>query len=200
MRVNPVIIELFMKLCNYTCPKYNVVLVHQVMTMLGYGGYDGDNRFRQRTENTLKKRKRIRNSIEEEEAFQDFSFDEPEENEMSGSIMSKSRSRNLAGVHKKTTKSKDDHSSCLRMSEEEKTTMEVSGDCSSPVLVSSVQVSSNTGAIALPRALPTFDLDISPSYQYREEEYFSDIIDDYRCVFNRDNNVSESFYDFYDFY
>ena len=61
------IVDMLMRLCNYTCPKHNVELVHQLMTALGYGGYEKENRFRQRTENTLKKWKRIKTVVEEEE-------------------------------------------------------------------------------------------------------------------------------------
>lgn len=51
------LIDYFMKMCNYSCSKTNIYLVHKIMTELGYGGYDNETRFRQRTENTLKKKK-----------------------------------------------------------------------------------------------------------------------------------------------
>ena len=87
------IIDMLMRLCNYTCPRHNVELVHQLMTALGYGGYEKENRFRQRTENTLKKWKRIKTVVEEEEELVDYSLDESGEGAMGDVLVCETRLR-----------------------------------------------------------------------------------------------------------
>lgn len=53
------LIDYFMQLCKFSCSKANISVVHEIMTTLGYKGYDeNEKRFRQRTENVLKKMKK----------------------------------------------------------------------------------------------------------------------------------------------
>lgn len=53
------LIDYFMQLCKFSCSKTNISVVHEIMTTLGYKGYhENEKRFRQRTENVLKKMKK----------------------------------------------------------------------------------------------------------------------------------------------
>ncbi|KAK8817962.1 hypothetical protein AV274_2961 [Blastocystis sp. ATCC 50177/Nand II] len=107
------IIDMLMRLCNYTCPKHNVELVHQLMTALGYGGYEKENRFRQRTENTLKKWKRIKTVVEEEEELVDYSLDESGEGVMGDVLVCKTRLRDSTPTKEPTVASDGDPSHCM---------------------------------------------------------------------------------------
>ena len=52
------LVDYFMRLCKYACSRSNIQRVHRIMMMLGFSGYENETRFRQRTENTLKKWKK----------------------------------------------------------------------------------------------------------------------------------------------
>ncbi|KAK8824683.1 hypothetical protein WA556_005409, partial [Blastocystis sp. ATCC 50177/Nand II] len=107
------IIDMLMRLCNYTCPRHNVELVHQLMTALGYGGYEKENRFRQRTENTLKKWKRIKTVVEEEEELADYSLDESGEGVTGDALVCETQLRDSAQTREKTVASDGDPSHCM---------------------------------------------------------------------------------------
>ena len=113
------IVDMLMRLCNYTCPKHNVELVHQLMTALGYGGYEKENRFRQRTENTLKKWKRIKTVVEEEEELADYSLDESGEGVMGDALVCETQLRDSAQTKEKTVASDGDPSHCMNGSDRE---------------------------------------------------------------------------------
>lgn len=57
-KMESTLVDYFMRVCNYGCSRTNIQYVHQIMMMLGFSGYENETRFRQRTENTLKKWKK----------------------------------------------------------------------------------------------------------------------------------------------
>ena len=198
------IIDMLMRLCNYTCPKHNVELVHQLMTLLGYGGYEKENRFRQRTENTLKKWKRIKTVVEEEELV-DYSLDESGEGAMGDVLVCKTRSRDSTPTKEKTVASDGDPSHCMNRSDgengspscEEQTTMDVSSHCSSPIATSLVQENGNMGTIAVPDVPFALDAEFSLFSQDRRDLLFSDMRDGFYHPFYEEYDISDCFYDPY---
>lgn len=198
------IVELLMKLCNYSCPKYNVILVHRVMALLGYGGYEGDKRFRQRTENTLKKWKKIKESGEEDDDMIDYSVDEIEDGLPVSSLPYKSRLWEMPRIQDKGTVSNEPHTKYMHgMSDEEKNSafinkeknsVDISSDCSSTVVASPLQDSSNTGSIAFPNAISVFDYDLNSFGQDQGDMFNSK---DYCFCLNEKNDVSSSLCDPY---
>ena len=199
------IVDMLMRLCNYTCPKHNVELVHQLMTALGYGGYEKENRFRQRTENTLKKWKRIKTVMEEEEELVDYSPDESGEGAMGDVLVCKTRSRDSTPTKEKTVASDGDPSHCMNRSDgenespscEEQTTMDVSSHCSSPIATSLVQENGNMGTIAVPDVPFALDVEFSLLSQDRGDLFLSDLGDSCYYHFNEDHCISDCFYDPY---
>ena len=199
------IIDMLMRLCNYTCPKHNVELVHQLMTALGYGGYEKENRFRQRTENTLKKWKRIKTVMEEEEELVDYSLDESGEGAMGDVLVYQTRMRDSTPTKEKTVASDGDPSHCMNRSDgengspscEEQTTMDVSSHCSSPIVTSLVQENGNMGTIAVPDVPFALDVEFSLLSQDHGDLFLSDLGDSCYYHFNEDHCISDCFYDPY---
>ena len=199
------IIDMLMRLCNYTCPRHNVELVHQLMTALGYGGYEKENRFRQRTENTLKKWKRIKTVVEEEEELADYSLDESGEGAMGDVLVCKTRSRDSTPTKEKTVASDGDPSHCMNRSDgengspscEEQTTMDVSSHCSSPIATSLVQENGNVDSYAVSNTPFALDVEFSLLSQDRGDLFLSDLGDGYYNHFIEDHCISDCFYDPY---
>ena len=199
------IIDMLMRLCNYTCPKHNVELVHQLMTLLGYGGYEKENRFRQRTENTLKKWKRIKTVVEEEEELVDYSLDESVEGAMGDVLVCKTRSRDSTPTKEKSVASDGDPSHCMNRSDgengspscEEQTTMDVSSHCSSPIATSLFQESGNVDSYAVSNTPFALDVEFSLLSQDHGDLFLSDLGDSCYYHFNEDHCISDCFYDPY---
>ena len=199
------IVDMLMRLCNYTCPRHNVELVHQLMTALGYGGYEKENRFRQRTENTLKKWKRIKTVVEEEEELVDYSLDESGEGVTGDVLVCKTRSRDSTPTKEKSVASNGDPSHCMNRSDgenespscEEQTTMDVSSHCSSPIATSLVQENGNMGTIAVPDVPFALDVEFSLFSQDRRDLLFSDMRDGFYHPFYEEYDISDCFYDPY---
>ena len=200
------IIDMLMRLCNYTCPKHNVELVHQLMTLLGYGGYEKENRFRQRTENTLKKWKRIKTVVEEEEELADYSLDESGEGMMGDALVYQTRMRDSAQTREKTVASDGDPSHCMNGSDgeersstlcEEQTTVDVSSHCSSPIATSLFQESGNVDSYAVSNTPFALDVEFSLLSQDHGDLFLSDLGDSCYYHFNEDHCISDCFYDPY---
>ena len=200
------IIDMLMRLCNYTCPKHNVELVHQLMTALGYGGYEKENRFRQRTENTLKKWKRIKTVVEEEEELVDYSLDESGEGTTGSSLVCETRLRDSTPTKEKSVASSGDPLHCMNGSDgeersstlcEEQTTVDVSSHCSSPIATPLCQENDETDGIAFANVFSAYDyepfsfgLDQGDLLTTDRNEY------DMYC-FNEWDVYSDRFYDSY---
>ena len=200
------IIDMLMRLCNYTCPRHNVELVHQLMTALGYGGYEKENRFRQRTENTLKKWKRIKTVVEEEEELADYSLDESGEGMMGDALVYQNRMRDSAQTREKTVASDRDPSHCMNGSDgeersstlcEEQTTVDVSSDCSSPIATPFFQENRNVDSYAVSNTPFALDVECSLLSQDRGDLFLSDLGDGYYNHFIEDHCISDCFYDPY---
>ena len=200
------IIDMLMRLCNYTCPKHNVELVHQLMTLLGYGGYEKENRFRQRTENTLKKWKRIKTVVEEEEELADYSLDESVEGVTGDALVCETQLRDSAQTREKTVASDGDPSHCMNGSDgeersstlcEEQTTVDVSSHCSSPIATSLFQESGNVDSYAVSNTPFALDVEFSLLSQDHGDLFLSDLGDSCYYHFNEDHCISDCFYDPY---
>lgn len=200
------IIDMLMRLCNYTCPKHNVELVHQLMTLLGYGGYEKENRFRQRTENTLKKWKRIKTVVEEEEELADYSLDESVEGVTGDALVYQNRMRDSAQTREKTVASDRDPSHCMNGSDgeersstlcEEQTTVDVSSDCSSPIATPFFQENRNVDSYAVSNTPFALDAEFSLLSQDRGDLFLSDLGDSCIYHFIEDHCISDCFYDPY---
>ena len=200
------IVDMLMRLCNYTCPKHNVELVHQLMTALGYGGYEKENRFRQRTENTLKKWKRIKTVVEEEEELADYSLDESVEGVTGDALVYQTRMRDSTPTREKTVASDGDPSHCMNGSDreersstlcEEQTTVDVSSDCSSPIATSLFQENGNVDSYAVSNPPFALDVEFSLLSQDRGDLFLSDLGDSCYYHFNEDHCISDCFYDPY---
>ena len=200
------IVDMLMRLCNYTCPRHNVELVHQLMTALGYGGYEKENRFRQRTENTLKKWKRIKAVVEEEEELADYSLDESVEGVTGDALVCEIQNGDSALAEEKSVASSGDPSHCMNGSDgeersstlcEEQTTVDVSSHCSSPIATPLFQENDETDGIAFANVFSAYDyepfsfgLDQGDLLTTDRNEY------DMYC-FNEWDVYSDRFYDSY---
>ena len=200
------IIDMLMRLCNYTCPKHNVELVHQLMTALGYGGYEKENRFRQRTENTLKKWKRIKTVVEEEEELADYSLDESVEGVTGDALVCETQLRDSTPTKEKTVASDGDPSHCMNGSDreersstlcEEQTTVDVSSHCSSPIATPFFQENGNMDSYAVSNTPFALDAEFSLLSQDRGDLFLSDLGDGYYNHFIEDHCISDCFYDPY---
>ena len=200
------IIDMLMRLCNYTCPKHNVELVHQLMTALGYGGYEKENRFRQRTENTLKKWKRIKTVVEEEEELADYSLDESGEGVTGDALVCETQLRDSAQTREKTVASDGDPSHCMNGSDgeersstlcEEQTTVDVSSHCSSPIATPLFQESGKVDSYAVSNTPFALDVEFSLLSQDRRDLLFSDMRDGFYHPFYEEYDISDCFYDSY---
>ena len=200
------IVDMLMRLCNYTCPKHNVELVHQLMTALGYGGYEKENRFRQRTENTLKKWKRIKTVVEEEEELADYSLDESVEGVTGDVLVCETRMRDSTPTKEKTVASDGDPSHCMNGSDgeersstlcEEQTTVDVSSHCSSPIATPFFQENGNMDSYAVSNTPFALDAEFSLLSQDRGDLFLSDLGDSCYYHFNEEHCISDCFYDPY---
>ena len=200
------IVDMLMRLCNYTCPRHNVELVHQLMTALGYGGYEKENRFRQRTENTLKKWKRIKTVVEEEEELAAYSLDESGEGVTGDALVYQTRMRDSTPTNEKTVASDGDPSHCMNGSDgeersstlcEEQTTVDVSSDCSSPIATPLFQENGNVDSYAVSNTPFALDVECSLLSQDRGDLFLSDLGDGYYNHFIEDHCISDCFYDPY---
>lgn len=200
------IVDMLMRLCNYTCPKHNVELVHQLMTALGYGGYEKENRFRQRTENTLKKWKRIKTVVEEEEELADYSLDESVEGVTGDALVYQTRMRDSTPTKEKTVASDGDSSHCMNGSDgeersstlcEEQTTVDVSSDCSSPIATSLFQENDDTGSTAFANVISAHDYEPFSFGLDQGDLLITDRNEYGMYCFNEWDVFSERFYDFY---
>ena len=200
------IIDMLMRLCNYTCPKHNVELVHQLMTALGYGGYEKENRFRQRTENTLKKWKRIKTVVEEEEELVDYSLDESGEGTTGSSLVCETRLRDSTPTKEKSVASSGDPLHCMNGSDgeersstlcEEQTTVDVSSHCSSPIAIPLFRENGNVDGYAVSNTPFALDAEFSLLSQDRRDLFLSDLGDGCYYHFNEEHCISDCFYDPY---
>ena len=200
------IIDMLMRLCNYNCPKHNVELVHQLMTALGYGGYEKENRFRQRTENTLKKWKRIKTVVEEEEELVDYSLDESGEGVTGDVLVCKTRSRDSTPTKEKSVASNGDPSHCMNRSdgengspscEEQTTTVDVSSHCSSSIATPLFQENDDTGSTAFANVISAHDYEPFSFGLDQGDLLITDRNEYGMYCFNEWDVFSERFYDFY---
>ena len=76
-KMESTLVDYFMRLCKYACSRSNIQRVHRIMMILGFSGYEYETRFRQRTENTLKKWKKQGRRVPSAKKRMSSSFEQP---------------------------------------------------------------------------------------------------------------------------